>query len=195
MEKILGITISLLLLLSYFIYLKQIIQKKSIPNPTTWIIWSTILTINTVMHFSGIEHSIYQTLIAFATFSAVFIIMFYSFFACSFPKLILIDKIILVISLTAVVFYFLVKDANLSALFLQTAIFLSFIPTIVGLIKDRLKEAPTPWILALLTYIIQATFLIINYDYSIYNFPLLILINLLGTSLIIIIIITKKYGE
>ncbi|NCD01157.1 hypothetical protein EOL94_03640 [bacterium] len=195
MEKILQISASLIILLVYFIYLKQVIHGKSTPNPGTWIVWLVVMTINLITYSSLTDHSLYKTLITFASFSGVFLIMFYSFLGCKFSKLILIDKIILTLSLAIIVYWLTTKNDELSSLFLQIAIFISFLPTVFGLIQGRLKESLAPWAIATFAYSLHALSLLINYNGNIYEFCLPVINGIMGNGLISIIVIIKNIKD
>ena len=192
MEGILQIIASSLLVVVYIIYLKQITKGESTPNPGTWITWFVIMGINVFTYFKVVNNDYLKTAIVFIGFLSITLIMFYSLFKGKFAKLAKIDTILLILSIIVMVFWQVTKNVNLSNLFLQIVIFISFLPTAIGVAQGRLKEKHLPWTLASIAYTIQTISLLLNYDGNLYQLFLPIINGILGNGLIPIILIYKK---
>ncbi len=192
MEEILQVSGSLILLLVYFFYLSQAVKGQSTPNPGTWIVWFVIMGINTITYFKVVDDNYLKTAIVFIGFTGITSIMLYSLFKGKFAKLAKIDLILLSLSIIIGIFWQISENANISNLLLQIIIFISFLPTAIGLIQDRLKEKHLPWTLAVIAYSLQTISLTINYDGNIYQLFLPIINGVLGNGLIVIILFCKS---
>lgn len=192
MEQTLQISGSLILLLVYFFYLKQTIKGQSTPNPGTWVVWFVIMGINTITYFKVVNDDYLKTAIVFIGFIGITSIMIYSLFKGKFAKLTKIDLILLFLSIIIGIFWQISENAKISNLLLQIIIFISFLPTAIGLMQNRLKEKHLPWTLAAIAYFFQTISLLINYDGNIYQLFLPIINGILGNGLIPIILIFKS---
>lgn len=195
METILQITGSFLLILVYLFYLKQTVKGESTPNPGTWVVWFVIMGINTFTYFKVVNDDVLKTAIVFVGFLGITSIMLYSLVKGKFAKLAKIDLILLVLSVIIGIFWQISDNANLSNLFLQIIIFISFLPTAIGLTQNRLREKHWPWTLAVIAYFLQTISLLINYDGNLYQLFLPIINGILGNGLIPIVLIFKKIKQ
>lgn len=191
MEQILQMIGSLLLVLVYIFYLKQTIKGESTPNPATWIVWFVIMGINTITYFKVVDENYFKTAIVVVGFTGITFITIYSLLKGKFSKLGKLDSFLLIISIAIGIFWVLGKNAKTSNLLLQIIIFVSFIPTVVGLAQNKLKEKHLPWTLASIAYILQTISLLINWDGNYYQLFLPIINGILGNGLIPIILIIK----
>lgn len=192
METTLQIIGSSLLILVYLFYLKQTVKGESTPNPGTWVVWFVIMGINTFTYFKVVNDDILKTAIVFVGFLGITSIMLYSLIKGKFAKLAKIDLILLTLSIIIGIFWQISDNAKLSNLFLQIIIFISFLPTAIGLAQNRLKEKHWPWTLAAIAYSLQTVSLLINYDGNLYQLFLPIINGILGNGLIPIVLIIKK---
>lgn len=192
MEATLQIIGSLILVLVYLFYLKQTVKGESTPNPGTWVVWFVIMGINTFTYFKVVNDDILKTAIVFVGFLGITSIMLYSLIKGKFAKLAKIDLILLALSIIIGIFWQISDNAKLSNLFLQIIIFISFLPTAIGLAQNRLKEKHWPWTLAVIAYSLQTVSLLINYDGNLYQLFLPIINGILGNGLIPIVLIIKK---
>lgn len=192
MENFLQILASLILVLVYIIYLKQIRSGESTPNPGTWITWFVIMGINAFNYFEVVDNSYLKAAIVFIGFASITVIMVYSLVKGRFARLARIDATLLIISLIIAIFWQISQEANISSLLLQITIFTSFLPTAIGLWQNRLQEKHWPWTLAAGAYTLQTISLLIDFDGNYYQLFLPIINGILGNGLIPIILIYKK---
>lgn len=195
MEATLQITGSFLLILVYLFYLKQTVKGESTPNPGTWVVWFVIMGINTFTYFKVVNDDILKTAIVFVGFLGITSIMLYSLIRGKFAKLAKIDLILLTLSIIIGIFWQISDNAKLSNLFLQIIIFISFLPTAIGLAQNRLKEKHWPWTLAVIAYTLQTISLLVNYDGNLYQLFLPIINGILGNGLIPLVLIFKKIKQ
>ncbi|PCI21267.1 hypothetical protein COB64_00085 [Candidatus Wolfebacteria bacterium] len=192
MEIVLQMTGSIVLVFVYIIYFKQVTTGESTPNPGTWITWFVIMGINTFTYFRVVDDNYFKSAIVFIGFFSITAIMAYSLIKGRFAKLANIDIVLLAISIVIGVFWQLTENAIVSNLALQIIIFVSFLPTAIGLLKGRLKEKHLPWTLAVIAYSLQTISLLVNYDGNLYQLALPVINGILGNGLIPIILIYKK---
>lgn len=195
MEKLLQITGSLLLVVVYFIYLKQTSKGESTPNPGTWITWFAIMGINTLTYFQVVHSDYFKSAIVFIGFLSIFAITSYSLIKGKFAKPKLIDIILFFISIIIAIFWRLTKNANVASLLLQLTLLVSFLPTAIGVMQERLKEKHWPWTLAGIAYLLQTISLLINYDGNIYQLFLPVINGVLGNGLVAAAVLYKKSTE
>lgn len=99
---------------------------------------------------------------------------------------------ILTLSIIIGIFWWITKNADIASLLLQIIIFTSYLPTAVGLIKNRLKEKHLPWTLIVIAYILQTISLLMNYDGNLYQLFLPTINGIMGNGLILTIILYKE---
>ncbi len=192
MEQVFQSVGSFLLVLVYIFYLKQTIKGESTPNPATWLVWFVIMGINTITYFKIVDEDYFKTAIVIVGFTGITSIMIYSLIKGKFSKIRKLDFFLLIISIAIGIFWIISKNANISNLLLQIIIFISFLPTVIGLAQNRLKEKHLPWTLASVAYTLQTISLLINWDGNYYQLFLPIINGILGNGLIPIILITKS---
>ncbi len=192
MTTALQIIASILPIAVCITYLRQVSRGESTPNPSTWVIWFIVTGINTVTYFQVVNSDYFKTSIVFTVFLSMGATMAYSFFKGKFAKLAKLDMSILTLSIIIGIFWWITKNADIASLLLQIIIFTSYLPTAVGLIKNRLKEKHLPWTLIVIAYILQTISLLMNYDGNLYQLFLPTINGIIGNGLILTIILYKE---
>ena len=143
---------SLLIVLVLVAYFKQVIKGQSTPNPATWLIWSIVCTMNAVSYFLVVKGNLWQssiTIIVAVGLSSIFV---YSLVKGKFGKLGKTEVICFVSAVIVGILWQITGDANLANILLQGVFLISFVPTVLGLLKRELKEKALPWNLAVVSY-------------------------------------------
>jgi len=164
MTEVLSIISSVILLLVYALYFKQVRNGESIPNPVTWLSWSIASTINAMTYFTVVEGDYWKTAIAIIANVSMILICLYSFYRGKFSRLNALDYFILVMTILIGIFWQMSNDDRLANILIQFIFIVSFIPTIYGLIKNTLTEKSFPWWLAVASYCIQIAVIIIGFN-------------------------------
>jgi len=151
-SSIFGLMAGITALLTYIFYFKQTLKGQSTPNPSTWIIWLFIGIINSITYFSLTDNNLTQSLLVFAVTFSVCSICIYSLFKGKFSKISKIEIIVFVLAVTITIFWQLTANNRISNLLLQGIYVISFIPTILGLMKGTGKENHLAWSIGVVAY-------------------------------------------
>jgi len=189
---LLQIIVSIILVVSYFIYLRQTMKDESTPNPGSWIIWFVIMGFNTLTYFKVTEGDYFKTAIAFAGFVSVTVIMSYALWRGKFAKITTFDVIILLLAIILGVFWRSTSDDKLTNLLLQFIMLLSFLPTVIGLLQNRLREKYLPWTVATIAYVIKTISVPLAQKYSSWELFFPIINGIIGNGIIVAIIFHKR---
>jgi len=144
------------------IYLTQIIKNKSTPNPSTWMIWVSINTINTATYFAVVDKNIWIALASLISAVVAVLIFSTSLFKGKFTNLNRIDVVSLVVAIGVGLFWKVSSNAVVSNVALQTVFVISFLPTINGLFIKAARERPVPWVLGTIAYVLQIFIVLLN---------------------------------
>lgn len=191
MQQLFQIMGSIILIIVYILYFKQVTKNESTPNAGTWIIWSLIMTINTFTYLQVVKGEYLKVAIVFVSFISITLVTFYAIFKNKFAKLSRLDLLLLILAIIIGVVWQITDNAILANILIQLVLIISFLPTAIGLLQDRLKEKHLPWTLALIAYVLQTISLTFNYDGNIYQFFLPVINGILGNGLITAILIYK----
>lgn len=143
-----GLTMTLVV----FVYLGQVVRGASTPNPATWLIWFVVMSMNTVTYYFVSQGNILQIITPLVITFGIFLIVLFSLVKGKFGRVGTVDKIVLFFSCFVGVFWKTTGDPVISNLMMQVILLISFMPTVVGLIKGRLREKSLSWNLAVLSY-------------------------------------------
>lgn len=192
MQLIIQVLGSLLMVVTGFIYLNQIKNNQSTPNPGTWAVLFVIMGLNAVTYLTVVNNNYLKVVIVFVSFVVISAITIYSFVKGKFSKLTTFDKYILIVSLVVGVFWRLTDGARMSNVLMQIIIFLTFLPIVRGLLRGYLKEKMLSWNLAVVAYTLQLISILIDFngDYLQLCYPLIN--GVVGNGLISLVIILKK---
>jgi len=195
MIEVLSIISSVILLLVYALYFRQVSRGESTPNPVTWLSWSIASTINAITYFSVMEGDYWKSAIAIIANVSMILICLYSFYKGKFSKLNALDYFILVMTILIGIFWQMSDDDRLANILIQFIFIVSFIPTIYGLIKNTLTEKAFPWWLAVASYLIQILIIIISFsgDWLQLLFP--IVNGILGNGSVAVLATMKSIND
>lgn len=192
MQEVLQVLGSLLMVATGFIYLNQVKNNQSTPNPGTWGILFIVLGLNAATYLTVVDNNYFKAIIVIVSFLVIGAITIYSLIKGKFSVITGFDKLVLIISLLVGVLWQITDDARLSNILMQLIIFLTFIPIVRGLWCGYLKEKMLPWNLAVVAYTFQMISLLMDFqgDYLQLCYPFIN--GVLGNGLIPIILIIKK---
>ncbi len=193
-SQILAIIANIIIFAVYVTYLKQVITGQSTPNPATWLIWFSVLLINSITYII-ITEDVYKSFISISACMFVGIILVLSYFKGALRPLERVDKCALIGVLPIVIFWQISENAEISNLSLQAILFISFIPTIMRLLDGTLKEATIlPWNLAVIAYGFQIAAILVDFNGNYYSIAFPIVNGILGNGAVAVTIlyINKK---
>jgi hypothetical protein len=191
--SLLAIAATITILLVYITYFHQMTKGQSTPNPATWTIWLAMMLLNAIT-YALIVQDFSKALFPTVTSILVGLMFTYSIIKGKFGPFKKLEVVILILALLIGIGWQITGNAILANLLLQVILFISFIPTAVGLLKRTLKEKPLPWILSIIAYQFQLATVLINFDgnYAALAYPIVNGVLGNGSVTAIIIIMNKK---
>lgn len=166
MSEFFSILAGVLMVLVTILYFRQLRRGTSTPNPATWLIWVVVLGMNSASYFRVVGNDPIKALLSIVATFGLSVIFVYALFAGKFGKLGWVDKLALCLSIIIGIVWKTHGDARLANAAMQLVLLISFIPTIVGLLKKELEEAPPPWDVAILSYLCLVTAIILDWENS-----------------------------
>ncbi|MBL7021929.1 hypothetical protein ISR92_01230 [Patescibacteria group bacterium] len=149
--------------LVYMTYFQQMRKGSSTPNPATWIVWFSVTVIN-AFTYTFIVGDIYKAMIAIVTSFLIGAVMLYAFVKGKFGKLGTLEKLVLLATVIIGIFWQTSGQIEIVHLLLQIILLISYVPTIVGLLKGRLKEKHLPWTIVVVAYSFQIAALLVVWN-------------------------------
>ncbi len=195
MSQFLAIMASVGLVFVVILYFRQVVMGTSVPNPATWFIWALATTMNAFTYFLVLRGDWLKSSFSFVVAVGLCSVFVYSLVRGKFAALGRVDALTLVLCVGIGVFWQLSKNAVLSNLALQVILLVSFIPTIIGLLRGRLREKIWPWVVAVLAHSCQTAALLLdwgNQHWASVAFP--VVNGIVGNGMISAIIILQSHG-
>ena len=163
-SEVLSLIASVFTFLSVASYFKQLVKGESIPNPATWLIWLAVTLLNTLTYFKVVEGNIWTSLVSIVLTIGFCVVFIYASINGKFAKLERLEIISLVLAVLIGIFWQTTGNAIIANLLIQVIFLISFYPTIVGLLRRKLKEKALPWIFAVISCSILITSVIMNWE-------------------------------
>jgi hypothetical protein len=133
-------------------YLLQVIRGSSIPNPATWFIWLVVMVLNTVTYYFVSKRNVWVVLTPSIITLGMLVILGYSTYTGRIGKVKRVEVVCFLLAVVVGTFWLTTRKAVISNLMMQIVLAISFVPTIIGLLKGELREKALPWNLAVLSY-------------------------------------------
>ena len=151
---------ALLLTLVLGIYLFQIIQGSSTPNPITWGVGCVLAWVNALTYKTLSKGEILKTLMAYIPAIGLLAIVGYSILYGKFTYLGAWDYATMGMVFLLVILWKKTSNDSLANVCSQGVSLISFIPTITGLLEGKAVEDTLPWALALTSYALMTMIVI-----------------------------------
>ncbi len=185
-----------LLLLSMYLY--YVIKGNITPNAATWAIWGSVNVVNSVTYFKVVDGDLSRWAATGAACLGSLLILGYAAFNKRFSKIGPTEWMILAIAGVIVYYWRTSGDDVMANLLLQAVYVLSFIPTVLGVLKGN-KENILPWYIAVVSYMIMTTNLVIHWqpEQQLVSLVHPILIGVMGNGSVAIAIrhMNKKHNN
>ncbi len=143
-DELLAILASLLNIVGFVVYNKQVFTGKNTPNITSWGIWAFVTVLNFLSYKTMSDDwvkSIFPTissLMCIATFLVVFVMG-------KFDRVSKYDVIAMMLGVVAGLVWWWFESATYANLLLQLAIAIGFVPTFRSVWASPKSEKPLPW--------------------------------------------------
>jgi len=161
----LGLTIlsSVIFLVFFVIYNKDILKGLVKPNIVTWSIFSLITLINSITYIA-FTHDIFKGALAFTDCFTCIVITGLILFKGHYLKLTILEKIIIFLSLISLLLWFLLHNAIYANLLLQPAYILAFIPTLKNAYINPHDESSLVWLMWAFSFILTIIVILIRWQ-------------------------------
>jgi len=161
----LGLTIlsSIIFLVFFVIYNKDILKGVVKPNIVTWSIFSLITLINSITYIA-FTHDILKGALAFTDCFTCIVITGLILFKGHYLKLTILEKIIIFLSLASLLLWFLLHNAIYANLLLQPAYILAFIPTLKNAYINPHDESSLVWLMWAFSFILTIIVILIRWQ-------------------------------
>ena len=190
-SDILALLASAIVILVYLTYFVQMVKQKSTPNPATWIIWLIVSIMNSITYVQ-VADTWYQGFISVTMTASITLLFVYAYRKKKFTALKKLDKLALKITAVIGLIWLVTGEEKVANVLLQGVLLISFWPTIEGLRKEEAREAPLPWILAVIAYCVLISSMAVDFkgNYVALAFP--IINGIVGNGIVAILAITKR---
>ena len=183
MSEVFAVLSGLFMVVVGIVYLKQVAQGASTPNPATWSIWVITTCLNTGTYFLVVEGDWFKALTAIIIAVQCTVIFVYALVKGKFGKLGKIEIACLVGSIIIGTLWQITGNAILANMLLQGVFVISFIPTVLGVLRRELRERCLPWDLAIMSNICLVIAIIADWHMgSVYELFYPIIGGLIGNS-------------
>jgi uncharacterized membrane protein len=183
---------SIILLVVPVLYLVKTAQGKITPNPVTFFVRSVVSVMNLTTYFLTNGHNPWKSSVTLASTVGLLAIFFFAFYRGKFSRINRYDIVAGAIAIVVGVMWKLSKDPVLANLLLQTAMLVSFIPAIRGVLAGAAKEQVLPWALATTSYVLMTTALSLDPLTTWQQFIHPVCVGLLGNGSLALVIAFKN---
>jgi len=132
--------------IAYIIYLFQVSGGGSVPNPASWTIWAFLATLNAVTFWKGSRDRM-ATAQFFTGSAGCFAVWAFALGMGKFTQLDVMAWAVLILCVVACLVWWITRNAVYANLVIGGTLFVSFIPTIVGVWQNGKVEQTFVWYL------------------------------------------------
>ncbi|MDO8643470.1 MAG: hypothetical protein Q7S00_00700, partial [bacterium] len=111
-----------------------------------------------------VRGDLWQSMITIIATTGIFLIFLYSLFRGKFTRLGKVELFCLVAAFLVGIVWKTTGDAIFANLLLQGIYFISFIPTVLGLLKGTMKDRSLPWVLAFIAYALMIIVILLRWS-------------------------------
>ena len=146
MATFLALTASVLNLVGYIIYIRDLRRGSTRPNLASWLVWMgiTLLSVSTYVRGTG---DLTKSLFSWSILAVNIVTFGFIVRRAKFSSLSRLDISALVIGGLAAVTWFFTQSAWFGNMLVQVAIVIGGVPTILSVWRQPTNERPTPWLL------------------------------------------------
>ncbi len=191
LSKVILVVASLILLSAPVVMITKIHRGHVTLNRVTFGVRSGVSIMNLITYFLGTQSDYFKSAIMFTSALSLSTIFGYSFFRGK-AKLQWYDVWALVIVVVVVIKWKSSGDAMVANLWLQTALLLSFVPSIWGVINGVLKDQPLGWFLATIAYALMTIGLLLSADARWQEFINPLCVGFVGNGALALVIVLKN---
>lgn len=154
---------TLIFIIAFVIYNKDILRESTRPNIITWSLFVLITLINATSYVS-MTGDLVKSVLAFTDLFVCTIITSLILFKGYYPKLSIVEKLVILFSVSSVLIWIILRSATYANLLLQFGYILAFVPTYLGVYKNSSAEKALPWFLWTLSFVINMVVITIRWS-------------------------------
>ena len=152
MSETLAVLSSMVMIAVIVIYFRQLIKGHSTPNPATWFIVVVVMALNTGTYYFVTQGNLWKIASPTVLTLGLLFVLVYSYITGKLGKLGVVEWLTLLLCVPVGIYWRISEDAKIANLMMQIILLVSFVPTVVGLLRGNLREKATSWMTALLAY-------------------------------------------
>lgn len=160
--KIFSLMASLLVCGTFVLYVRLIARSAIKPNPSTWLIVTTVMSVNAGTFIELVQRNIWSGLMAIIIPVLAMFMVFYCWIRGRFAPVSWAESLIAIASIGLLVVWKITGSAELTNLLTQGLLLISFAPSIIGVIRRTTEENPWPWTLGIASYVMQIISLLLT---------------------------------
>lgn len=159
----LTILSSLIFLVFFVLYNKNILNGSIKPNIVTWSLFALITLINSITYIS-FTHDAFKSALAFTDCFTCIVITSMILFKNRHFELVTLEKIIILLSILSLLIWYILHSATYANLLLQPAYILAFVPTLKNVWKNPKDESTLVWLMWALSFILTIIVIFIRWE-------------------------------
>jgi hypothetical protein len=183
---------SVLVLISVCFYFRQVQVGTSTPNLTSWLISVVVSTMNAVSFFFVTQQNLWQSMYVMLVPAGLIVTFLYAIFYGKFVKMVVFERIILCSAVVIGVVWKVTNNVTIANLSLQLILFLSIIPTIIGLLQKRLKEKGLPWYIGVGAHMFATIGILISPTFEWYALAYPVITGIAGNGAVAVIVFSQS---
>jgi len=185
---------NLILMAVFVTYFNQVRRGLSVPNPSTWLLWTVVGVMNAASYFLVVHGNLWQSAYVLLSTVGLIVICVYAVVRGKFGRIGWTEIVCLALAVVVGVLWKATSDAVVANLSLQLIFIISFVPTVSGLLKRTLKEKALPWAMGVTSYICTVVGILtsVSFDLTALAYPVINGIVGNGTVLVVILLTGRR---
>jgi uncharacterized membrane protein len=186
---------SMILLAVPVLYLMKTVQGRVTPNSVTFFVRSVVSVMNLITYFLTSGENFWKSSVTIASTVGLLTIFTYSCYRGKFSRINRFDITAGAIAVIVAVMWKLTNNPILANLLLQTAMFISFIPAIRGVLTGIAKEEALPWAMATTSYVLMTIAIILDNSSTWQQFVHPVCVGILGNGSLMVAVWFKNFHK
>jgi len=175
-------------------YFRQVAHGDSIPNPSTWLLLTTISLMNAVSYFAVVQGNIWQSWYVFVMATGLSSIFLYSLFKGKFAKFGTIEIICVALAVCVGIIWKTTGNVYVAHLSLQIILWISITPTLYGLWRGTLREKAFAWNLTILSHVFAAIGILTSGSFIWIALVYPLITGIIGNGSVVLILLLQNKG-
>jgi hypothetical protein len=145
-----------------FIYLDSVKKGKSNPNPASWIMWTFVSILNTILYYFVTNKDMNKLILMTVATILITVLTIIIGLNSKFTKLKSLEIWSIGISLAVIPFWLIFRNAVASHFIVNGILLAMFYPTIKGVLSRQAKENPFAWWIPIPAYLVNIPSIVLS---------------------------------